>query len=99
MHQLRAGTQPERNSGAKRHPIHASTHCGIREARIGHTYYVADHSLDDGHGNPPEGWNNPVQQGWITTATPGVAIFSDAARQVVQFHARPGATGFLQMCA
>lgn len=74
------------------------THCGIHEARVGHTYYVADDPLDDGHGNPPAGWGNPYQQGTMATPTPGVAVFSDSLGHVVRFHARPGATSFLQIC-
>jgi hypothetical protein len=87
---------PPQPSGS---PYLLSTHCGIREARIGDTYYVADHPLDDGHGNPPPGWNNPQQSGSMATPTPGVAVFSDAEGHVVRFHARPGATSFLQMCS
>jgi hypothetical protein len=87
---------PPQPSGS---PYLLSTHCGIREARIGDRYYVADHPLDDGHGNPPPGWNNPQQSGRMATPSPGVAVFSDAEGHVVRFHARPGATSFLQMCS
>jgi hypothetical protein len=89
------GSSPE----LSRSPYLLLTHCGIREARIGDTYYVADHPLDDGHGNPPPGWNNPQQSGRMATPSPGVAVFSDAEGHVVRFHARPGATSFLQMCS
>lgn len=75
------------------------THCGVREARIGHAYYVADHPLDDGQGNPPPGWGNPNQAGTITTPSPSVAVFRDALGHVVRFHARPKATAFLQICS
>lgn len=43
-------------------PYELLTHCGIREARIGSTYYLADHPLSDGQGNPPPGWGNPYQR-------------------------------------
>lgn len=74
-------------------------HCGVHEARVGDTYYVADHPLDDGQGNPPAGWGNPYQEGTMATPTPGVAVFSDSLGHVVRFHARPGATSFLHICS
>lgn len=67
------------------------THCGVREARIGNTYYAADHPLDDGRGNPPSGWGNPYQEGSITMPTPSTALFRDGLGHVVRFHTRPGA--------
>jgi hypothetical protein len=79
-------------------PIALSTHCGIKEMRIGASYYLADHPLDDGNGNPPAGWANPFQQGTVTTPSPSVAIFRDSAGHVVSFHVRPGATNFLEIC-
>lgn len=76
-------------------PYSLYTHCGVHEAHLGHTYYVAEHPLDDGQGNPPPGWGNPYQPGSITTPSPGVAVFRDTLGHVVRFHARPGATAFL----
>ena len=68
------------------------THCGIRNAFVGGTWYVADKPL--GHGNAPRGWGAPFQDGWIATTAAGVAVFSDGAGHVVQFHAVPS-PGFL----
>lgn len=80
-------------------PYSLYTHCGIREARVGTTYYVADHPLDDGNGNPPAGWGNPYQPGTMTVVGTGAAVFRDDLGHVVRFHARPGATGFLVICS
>ncbi|MDT4946630.1 MAG: hypothetical protein QOH14_3363 [Pseudonocardiales bacterium] len=80
-------------------PYSLYTHCGIREARIGDTYFVADRPLDDGQGNPPPGWGNPYQAGTVTTPSPSVAVFRDSAGHIVRFHARPGATSYLTICS
>lgn len=80
-------------------PYSLYTHCGIREARIGENYFVADDPLDDGQGNPPPGWGNPDQAGRITMPSPSVAVFRDSVGHVVRFHARPGATSFLRVCS
>jgi len=75
------------------------THCGIYEARIGDTYYIADEPLDDGQANPPAGWGNPFQEGTMIFPAPGIAVFADRLGHVVRFHARPGATSFLRVCS
>lgn len=75
------------------------THCGIDEARVGSTYYVADHPLGDGQGNPPPGWDNPFQVGVMTLPMPGVAVFRDSSGHRVRFHARPGATSHVHLCS
>lgn len=80
-------------------PYRLLTHCGIDEARIGSTYYVADHPLSDGQGNPPPGWGNPFQAGKMTLPRPGVAEFRDSRGQRVRFHARPGATTYVRLCS
>jgi hypothetical protein len=80
-------------------PYSLYTHCGIREARIGGTYFVADQPLDDGQGNPPPGWGNPYQSGTVSTPSPLVAVFRDSVGHIVRFHARPGATSFLTLCS
>ncbi|MGI8678009.1 MAG: hypothetical protein ACR2LX_04820 [Jatrophihabitans sp.] len=75
------------------------THCGIREARVDSTFFLADHPLDDGQGNPPPGWGNPYQSGTITLPTPKIAVFRDNKGHDVTFHARPGATSYLHICS
>jgi hypothetical protein len=80
-------------------PYRLLTHCGIDEARIGSTYYVADHPLSDGHGNPPPDWGDPFQAGTMTLHSPGIAVFRDARGHRVAFRARPGATAYLHICS
>jgi hypothetical protein len=70
-------------------PYSLYTHCGVRDVRIGDVYYVAEAPLDDGHGNPPPGWDNPYQQGTITFLEDGVVRFHDELGHVVRFRACP----------
>ena len=79
-------------------PFTLLTHCGIHEVRVEDTFYVADQPLDDGNGNPPTGWGNPVQQGTMTVKG-GTAVFRDDIGHTVAFHERPGATSFLRTCS
>jgi hypothetical protein len=79
-------------------PYQLYTHCGIDEARLGSTYYEAVTPLSDGAGNPPEGWDNPVQEGWMTVVSDGRAVFTDDAGHEVAFRVRPGATSFKALC-
>ena len=80
-------------------PFSLYTHCGISEARVGTTYYLASPELSDGQGNPPRGWGNPFQQGTMTVLGDGTARFSDTLGHMVIFRARVGATGFLRICS
>lgn len=57
------------------------THCGIRFADFNGTRYYADPPLDDGKGNPPAGWGNPAEGGFI------VVTDSDHAVYIWFFHA------------
>lgn len=79
-------------------PFALSTHCGIYEARVQDTFFLADKPLNDGHGNPPAGWGNPYQSGTITVEG-AQAVFHDDSGHTVTFHKRPGATSFLQTCS
>ncbi|MFF2246566.1 hypothetical protein ACFVTM_20615 [Arthrobacter sp. NPDC058130] len=79
-------------------PFALFTHCGIYEARVQDTFFVADRPLDDGQGNPPAGWDNPYQSGTITV-TGSQAVFHDDSGHTVTFHERPGATAFLKICS
>ncbi len=79
-------------------PFNLFTHCGVREALVDGTYFLADEILDDGNGNPPAGWDNPYQAGTMTVSG-STAVFRDDAGHAVTFHSRPGATGFLNMCS
>ena len=79
-------------------PFALFTHCGIYEARVQDTFFVAEQPLDDGHGNPPAGWGSPYQPGTITVEG-SRAVFHDDSGHTVTFHERPGATSFLQTCS
>lgn len=79
-------------------PFALYTHCGVYEARVDDTFYLAAEPLDDGHGNPPPGWGNPYQSGTITVDGT-TAIFRDEAGHTVTFHERPAATSFLRTCS
>lgn len=89
----RAGATPPREIA-----FDLYTHCGIEEARIGSTYYEAHPPLSDGSGNPPAGWENPVQPGTMTLVSGNEAVFRDDRGHEVVFRARPGATDFKQIC-
>ncbi|SEC70443.1 hypothetical protein SAMN05216483_2232 [Streptomyces sp. 2131.1] len=80
-------------------PFDLYTHCGIDEARIGSTYFVAETPLSDGSGNPPEGWGNPTQRGTMTLKSDSEAVFTDDAGHEVHFRARQGASAFKRLCA
>jgi len=79
-------------------PSRLYTHCGIKELRVEDTFFIAETPLDDGQGNPPPGWGNPYQDGAVTVSG-SRAVFRDDNGHIVTFLARPGATGFLNICS
>lgn len=59
-------------------PATLSTHCGIVEIEHrGSWYERAGGALDDGHGNPPRGWDNPEQEGRVREAGEDRIVFTD----------------------
>jgi len=66
-------------------PFNLYTHCGIEWARIRGTFWRAEHELNDGSGNPPEGWGNPSQAGRLSFQSRRTATFSATAGLVI-FH-------------
>jgi hypothetical protein len=75
------------------------THCGIRELTFGGRWYErVGGALDDGHGNPPQGWANPYQPGTLTSTGSTVA-FRDRAGHHEVFQLRPGATSPKLICS
>lgn len=75
------------------------THCGIHELTFGGRWYArVGGVLDDGRGNPPQGWGNPYQQGALTK-TGSTVIFRDRAGHVESFQLRPGATRPKVICS
>ncbi|MFB7480422.1 hypothetical protein ACFXKH_39745 [Streptomyces caelestis] len=79
-------------------PFNLYTHCGD-EVRIGSTYFEAETPLPVGSGNPPEEWDNSTQRGTMTLKTETEAVFTDGAGHEVKFRARPGASGFKDLCS
>lgn len=75
------------------------THCGIDELTFeGEWYERVGGSLDDGSGNPPEGWDNPEQEGTITRVDDATLVFTDQAGHREQFSLRAGATDAKDGC-
>lgn len=76
------------------------THCGINDANIAGRWFQADTPLFDSSGvNPPNGWDNPYQQGTITMLSATVAQFRDPQGHIVRFHLRANATGPTKLCS
>ena len=93
------GSTAARLPAGKSVPYDLYTHCGISEARVGTHYYLADHPLSDGAGNPPAGWGDPYQAGTMTLVSATEAVFTDTAGHRVTFRARPDAKTFLRVCS
>jgi hypothetical protein len=74
------------------------THCGVREAKVGRDFYLADPEQGDG-GNPPPGWGNPSQRGTMTVRSDGTARFSAPGGLSADFRVRPGATDWILICS
>jgi hypothetical protein len=80
-------------------PFVLDTHCGIHELMLRDKYYVRPGGvLDDGHGNPPAGWDDPSQRGALVVFTTK-AVFSDSTGHRETFLLRPGATSFESACS
>lgn len=80
-------------------PYELYTHCGIHELVHQGQWYVREAGvLSDGNGNPPRGWGNPMQSGWIVVEGDTVTFVDRAGHREV-FALRPGATEPLQMCS
>lgn len=74
------------------------THCGIDELRLdGRFYERVGGRLDDGSGNPPKGWENPYQAGWLRDGG-NVVVFTDDRGHREQFALRAGATDYKRIC-
>jgi hypothetical protein len=75
------------------------THCGIHRLTFGGRWYerVESSALDDGVGNPPQGWGNPYQPGTLTNSGSTV-VFRDRAGHREVFRLMPAATGPKVIC-
>jgi hypothetical protein len=80
-------------------PFSLYTHCGIRELTFGGRWYErVGGPLDDGHGNPAPGWDNPYTPGTLT-GSGSAAVFRDRAGHREVFQLRPGATSPKVICS
>jgi len=98
-----SGPAPAKSSSAAvavgGEPFSLYTHCGIHELTFGGRWYErVGGALDDGSGNPPQGWGNPYQPGTLTISGSTV-VFSDRAGHRETFQLRPGATGPKLICS
>ena len=60
-------------------PYALFTHCGIERLEVdGSVYQRVGGLLDDGGRNPPDGWDNPEQLGWVELSGTR-AVFTDDA--------------------
>ncbi|WP_322762008.1 hypothetical protein [Frankia sp. Cr2] len=78
-------------------PYGLYTHCGISETDYQGRYYELVPPLQDGNGNPPDGWGNPSQLGTLTPVSETEVVFTDDAGHRVTFTLRPGATTWKQI--
>lgn len=58
-------------------PYEASTytHCGLRAIEFDGDRWAIEGALDDGSGNPPPGFGNPIDAGTVTLLSPDEAIY------------------------
>jgi len=90
---------PATGPAARTVPHRLYTHCGIHELRFEGRYYErVGGPATDGSGNPPRGWDNPEQSGFLTVSGDS-AVFTDDRGHREHFELREGATDFLQLCA
>jgi hypothetical protein len=89
---------PSSTPTAESVPYTLLTHCGIDEVmHDGKWYERVGGPLDDGSGNPPPGWENPVQEGRLVIEG-DTAIYTDDAGHREVFQLREGATDFKRLC-
>jgi hypothetical protein len=80
-------------------PFRLYTHCGIRELTFGGQWFErVGGALDDGRGNPPQGWGKTYQPGTLTRSGSS-AVFRDRAGHREVFRLRPGATRPRVICS
>ena len=73
-------------------------HCGVRDARIGGQYYLADPALSDGSGNAPTEWLNFGGVGVMTVYSDGTAKFTDGQGHDATFTKLTDMDGY-RLCA
>jgi len=66
------------------------THCGVEWTYFDGRWWKAKPRLSDGSGNPPRGWGNPYDDGWMMLVSENHAHFSSASGFGADFEALPG---------
>jgi hypothetical protein len=72
-------------------PFQIYTHCGVTYADFDGKSFYADPILDDGSGNPPNGWGNPFDNGTMTLKDQNTAQFMDGSGNCAWFSTQPRA--------
>lgn len=75
------------------------THCGIRGTRFDGQDWVADPPLDDGSGNPPKGWSNPSQAGYMRLQGTRATFVSRDETLTASFRPRVSDDPAAEVCA
>lgn len=100
------GAIPEGYEDAPRTEIDLYVHCGVRGlTHDGREYVPVDGPLTDLHtgelegglANPPAGWDNPIQTGWVRVDRDH-ALFTDDQGHVVEFRLRTADDAPLEPC-
>ena len=80
-------------------PIELSTHCGIEWlSHEGEWFVRVGGLLDDGAGNAPPGWADPVQSGWVERPDEASAVFTDAEGHREEFRRSGEGPGLTDGC-
>ena len=69
----------------KGYPHLLYTHCGVREAMFSGRLWLAQPRLDDGRGNSPAGWDDPLTEGVMVLLRSDLAVFRSESGQVAEF--------------
>jgi hypothetical protein len=70
-------------------PYELYTHCGIRNAEFESRQFYADPPLNDGNGNPPAGWGNPTDSGFMVVKDHETIEFIDWFDHRASFSTHP----------
>ena len=65
------------------------THCGVTYAYFDGKRFYADPPLNDGNGNPPVGWGNPLDDGFMILRDSDTAVFIDLSGHRADFSTHP----------
>lgn len=81
-----------------RYDYNLMTHCGVDFIRFDGRWWEAQPHLDDGNGNPPDGWDNGIQKGALRLESETALIFNATGDRELRF-AEATITPTPQICA